>query len=190
MSNLPVETTKPKVPEVPMEIQERVISESHALESFKRSMGVVEVSHDTLSDLEAIGIYTKGRGILNIQRGNAMVNQQLLRSIFAELATAITKGKLNKKTKKREPLTVAELSSLARTAGYLSSKVTESQKFSVEMERVRATTDSMTEDDTPATRVFKPGTKVPAGQPATNIITENVHIHQGAQAKLPEPPKV
>lgn len=189
MSNLPVEKI-PQVPQVPMESPERLISEEHALESFKRAMGCVEVSKETLSDLEAVGIYTKGRGILNIQRGNAMVNQQLLRSIFGELAKTVSQGKLNKRTKKRDPLSIAELSSLARTAGYLSSKITESQKFSVEMERIRATTDSMTEDDTPATRVFRPGTKVPASNPGANIVAQSVHIHQGAQTPAPDPAKV
>jgi hypothetical protein len=182
---------KPQVPNVSVDAGEEVkISDEEALECFERQLGCIKVGPQGISDLEKIGIYVRGVGVLKLQRGNAMINQQFVKRVLTEMVKMVEVGKKDRKGK-TQPLTVNDICALGRALGYLSSKLTESQKFAVELERVRQVTDGMTDEDEPPLHRFVPGkTVTPTG---TQIIAQEVHMHQAAAPAVspaPVPEKV
>lgn len=183
-AHLPAKIKKKSEPpvEVPVEIQEKIVSAEEAKQAMVR-LGLNDVAVDVVHDLETVGIYVKARGVLKVQRGRVLVTQQRIEDILREITDTVKQGKKDEKGD-RVPLDVDELAKLVHAAGYIFSKQTESQKFAVEMERVRATTDSMADDEEPSTKSFKPGSKVqPKKIPGTAIVAQTVHIHQTAPAQ-------
>lgn len=145
-------------------IPEPQVTEGQAIEAFKRN-GLVNVGPGTIGDLAAIGIYTKGVGTLRIQRGRAMVVQQILQESMQHIAKHMKSivDDQNKKGKTNELVRIG--GALASLAG----RATESQRLSVEIETSELPPGAPLTDTPSNTASFQPRQKVqPAGTTTVN----------------------
>lgn len=162
--------------EVPTDIPDPVITDEDAFRIFKR-MGMAAISPSVIRDLGTLGIYVKGVGVLRNQRGTAILSQQrlnlLLETIMKNVIAADKKGGKDK---------VKTLSELTKAFGYLLGKMTESQRFVVEMEGGFTAPVRKAEAAAPLVASFVPGQDV---TPGTMVINKEVNIY--TNGKGPDP---
>lgn len=167
---------KTEVMEVPVEIPDPVVSEDQAISALERQ-GHVDLDAGTISDLRDIGVFSKATGLLKIQRGRGMVNQMTLHKAMIAMQDEMGKvlhSRLKDKT--------AKMTALARTIGYLSSKLTESQRMMVGIEKLSQPAGTI-ESEMPMNNGFRPGQTVKPAKGSTMIMARNVHIHGNQQAE-------
>lgn len=169
---------KTEVMEVPVDIPDPVVTEDEAIAALERQ-GHVDLDARTIRDLRDIGVFAKATGLLKIQRGRGMVNQQTLHKAMIAMQDEMDKvlhSRLKDKT--------AKMTALARTIGYLSSKVTESQRMMMGIEKLSQPAGTI-ESEMPVNNGFRPGQTVKPAKGSTMIMARNVHIHgtQPAEAE-------
>src|SRR5256885_12345237 len=140
------EVTKIEPVEVPVDIDEVVVSEEAAIKALQEE-GFIKLPQGRLSRLAKIGAYVKGTGVFKLQRGQALVNQQRLDEVMRLIQSEIRRisqqrsgGKVNNKIK--------NMCVLARELGYLSDKLTASQELMVAIEHQQSPAGTH-EDDAP-----------------------------------------
>lgn len=152
------------------------VTDEQALEAFARA-GLARVSAGTVRDLAAVGIYMKGVGALKIQRGRAMITQQLLHEsmrIASEHMGAIQKDdKLKLKAKTNDLVrTMGGLAGLARASN-------DSQRVSIELESMTVASGSPVTDSPLPMNSFAPKAKI---QP----VSTTIHNHGPTQVLVQE----
>lgn len=157
---------------VEVDIPDPIIAEEAALQAMEH-LGQVTIPTEYVNKLAAVGIHVKGAGVIRIQRGRAMLNQTLLDRCMVDLAKMI-----NKIASGSAKARVDQASKLSHALGYLSSKLTESQRFMAELEGrgvigTRNSKGQESVDEPPAQLSFVPGSNVSPQQ----IVTKEVHIH-------------
>ncbi|HEU4344379.1 MAG TPA: hypothetical protein VFU31_22695 [Candidatus Binatia bacterium] len=171
--------TKPLEVDVAMEaMPDPTVTDDQALEAFQRA-GLAKVEANTVRDLAAIGIYVKGVGVLKIQRGKAMVTQQLLfeaMRIAADHMAAIQndeKLKLKPKSKTNDLVrSMGGLAGLARASN-------ESQRLAMELESLTVGAGSPVSDGPQPVSSFAPKAKI---QP----VATTIHNHGPTQVLVQE----
>jgi hypothetical protein len=169
--------------EVAVSIPDRQVTDKQALEAMKRAGNVVVTEH-YLEDLETIGIYAR-KGTLKIQRGRAMINQRRMEIVLEKAAEIITATniKIDSKHKPKAGeilMSPRDFSTSIQAFAQLSSKLTESQQFSVNCEEVYRPAASVQDPDQVHSS-FTPGAAV---KPAnTQVFANEVHLHSGDAPK-------
>lgn len=165
--------------EVPVSIAERQVTEADAIAAMKRAGGLV-VNEHYLEDLETIGIHAR-RGTVKIQRGRAMINQRRMEVVLESLVCNLTAVQVvtNKKQKVADgkiAMAPRDYAAVVQSFSQLSSKLTESQQFSLGAEEVYRPA-AAPQDPDQQQNSFLPGAKV---QPAsTQVVAHEVHFHNG-----------
>jgi hypothetical protein len=161
--------------EVPVALEEPMVADREAVAALRRA-GLVTMAECTLRDLKTIGVHIHGAGTLRIQRGRAMVTQQMLADTMRELFSEIQVVKSEKETKARHKLMLA----MAHALGALSAKMTESQELMLKLE---GGTGAVADSGPPPGLVksFTPGQQVQAG--GTLAVAREIHFHATEPAK-------
>ena len=169
--------------DVAVSIPDRTVCDKDAREAMQRA-GHVEVDEMYLRDLETVGIYAR-QGTLRIQRGRAMINQRRMEQVLEKASDTILAFKIKSGKGKAEDneVTPGDYSKVLQSFGQLSSKLTESQRFSVECEEVYRPPATVRDPDQTQTS-FTPGAKV---QPAaTQVFAHEVHMHGQTPSGAPK----
>jgi hypothetical protein len=174
---------KDKELQVEVSIPDRTVTESQAIEAMKRR-GLVLVDDHYLEDLETIGIYSR-TGCLKIQRGKAMINQHKLEQAIATVTEKLVTAKIRegKKTAYKDgvlTLPPKEYAALGQTLAQLSKALTDSQRFSVEMDQTYRPAATVKDEDQVQTS-FIPGAPV-----TPHIVAQHVTINPPAPAPAQE----
>jgi hypothetical protein len=164
--------------EVAVSIPDRQVTDKDTIEAMKRSGNVVVGEH-YLQDLETIGI------TLKIQRGRAMINQRRMELVLEKVAETITNTKVKSSKDDRAGageilMNPRDFATTVQSFAQLSSKLTESQQFSVGCEEVYRPAASPQDPDQ-VNNSFVPGAPVKPG--TTQIFTKETHIHGAPQAE-------
>ena len=167
--------------EVQVTIPERAVTEDEALEAMHRQ-GKIEVPEKYLKDMETIGIFAR-RATVNIQRGKAMMTQLQLERGMSRLTEILATWPMKTSSKDKTPgkLSASQMTDFARALGFLAGKYTESQHFVLEAETVLRPATKPTDPDQ-INSAFKPGAQV---RPGTQIVAQQVHVHNGQPPALP-----
>lgn len=160
-----------------IDLVERTVTESEAIEALKRQ-GIVKIPKTRLQDMVSLGIWQTGVGVFKIQRGQTLFSQQRLNVLIDTLVKRATK-------EGKEAPSTEELTEIARTAGYLTSKITESQHLLVDMEERRSGPWSGHDPEEGHRPSFGAGQEVKPG--GTQIIARDVHIHSEPKKELQKP---
>lgn len=190
-SHLPQTTEKtspPPPPQVPVAITEETVTDAEALKEMQ-AMGLVRVKEGTVRGLAKLGVYLKGAGTLKVQRGQALATQQRLdeasQILLEQMRPEETTTKDGKTKKKVKP--VEDLVALAGGLSQLAKSINESQRLSVEVEGLVASTGGGSAEEPEApTASFKPGQKVGPAAGATLVQAQSgseVHLHMAPDKK-------
>lgn len=177
------ELPEPKKPpvdvDVPLEaMTEPTITDEEAIKTFER-LGLVEVSARNVRDLAHIGTYLKGVGVLKIQRGRAMMTQQL---VYENMRVASEHMAAIKNDPKIKP--GAKTNSLVRCMGALAGLIraaNDSQRVSIEIESSTVATGAPVADGPPTVNSFAAKAKI---QP----VGTTIHNHGPTQVLVQPKP--
>jgi hypothetical protein len=125
--------------------------------------------------LATLGCYMRKIGVLKLQRGQALVNQQMVSEAMGMLQDEMRKA-YGLKAKSQNK--IKRMCSLAHELGYLSDKLSGSQQVLLEAEQRMRAAPGVQEDDQPQQR-FPIGRHVGGQNPGTLIVTEQVNIAGG-----------
>lgn len=163
-----------------VEVQEPTVTEKQAIEALERQ-GLISLPPNILADIDAVGAYVRGPGVMRNQRGRAVINQQRLDSLMRQLTEMLASGEKILADGKKRKLTFPDFLAASKVMGYLSSKLTESQKLMAELQRIGSAGRPIEEPEAPRNG-FTPGKAVvPANQ--TQIYAKEVHMHADAVPK-------
>ena len=119
--------------------------------------GLMVLAGETVRDLKEVGIFVEGIGVMKTASGGAIINQRFMLVAQQKLAEKLMAKKVSQRS----------VIQLARTMGFVGSKITEAQSFLAKLEGFK---DGKGEDDKPRTPSFPPGGNiVPAVQPQVNL---------------------
>lgn len=167
---------------VAVEILDRTVTDEEAMLALERAGNLI-IGPTTLKDLDAIGCNLKGAAVTRNQIGRAIVSQQraemVMREMYSRLMSEV-EYETKKGTRKRK-VSNSEAVKIAASIGYVMGKQTESLKAVVEM-RAIVQGGGPTDEPPVLNRAFPVGSKVTAPG-GTQIVAENVHIHNGKEAK-------
>lgn len=156
-------------PQVPVDLNEKVPTDSEAVAALRR-MGCVDIGQGDIQDLRTVGIHIHGAGTIRHLRGSVTVTQQRLEGAMRMVYDEMVKAKDWKGGTARATAMVK----LAQGLGYLAARKVDAQKFMLELEGGRVTPDNLG-DFGPTVRAFAPGSEVKPNQ--TLITARDVHIH-------------
>lgn len=159
----------------PVEIEEPQITDAEATESLKQ-FGLVEVNANTMRSLNLLGGFAKTKGLVQNQRGRAMVTQERVDEAMRAMADIVTgRKKINGKQAKFDQIirAGATLSQLARSS-------CDSQRVVLEIEGFLPPSERTDREQADGTRKqsFKPGAAV---TPHTTIYAQKVEMTQSAE---------
>lgn len=170
------------VPEVPIAINEPVISDDEVAEAIKRQGGIT-IPKKAITDLAAIGAHVMGAGILKVQRGQVIISQQRLNQVMLLLMAELTR--LNAGSDRNKTTKMVQIS---QSIGYLTARLTDAQSLMVSIERIQHPSGSIA-DEIPASNVCFPANEAVKPQ----VLPKEVHFHQhnhppaAAQDSPPKP---
>lgn len=171
MNDDPKDLLPVKSPPIPIDIAEPMVSDEEA-EKALLECGLVRVPKKQLDNLNKLGIWLKGAGVLRNQRGEALFNQRRLDDVMQILYEHIVDINGSKRKDKMKSILL-----LSEKLGYLSSKMTESQKLVVEMEGLTpGSARNAAYQDEAVNKSFIPGSNV-----KPMIVGKEIHIHQAPQ---------
>lgn len=164
-----------EAPAIPVKLEEPVMTGAEAME-FLRDCGVIDVGGDQLKKLASLGAYAKTVGIVKTQNGRAVVSQERLNEAILYLLEMMREIKANpEKTKAGNKRRTMEMAKIAQQLGYLTARLTESQRMVLEASGAVLTPNSMPpEQEEEPVAGFLPRQPVRPG--TTNIFTKEVHI--------------
>lgn len=178
-----IEKYKPKGPVVDVDVEpdipEPVVAEEEAIDILRKNGNVV-IPAKSLSEMGKVGVYVLGAGVLRVQRGMCLANQQRVICAMDALTSVIQNGVAGKtfgsKNKKME---IKDLATLAQVLGQLSSKFTESQRFMIGMQD-SPSTKAKVDDGPPLRQSFAAGEQLTPIKNGghTQIVAQTVHITQ------------
>lgn len=155
--------------DVPIEaIPEPTVTDAEAIEALRRC-GLANIGANAIRDLAAIGIHAKGVGVLRQQRGRAMVSQHKLDQAVNILLTEMNAVAGDAKVKNR----VDKLVRLGNGIGFVTGKITESQRLAIEIESMTVGSGAPVGDKPEMQQGFAPKAKI---QPGTTIHAQNVFV--------------
>lgn len=141
-------------------IDEPMIAEAELKEILKRQ-GFAEVGLARMNDTGRMGVALKGLGVLKMQRGRALINQQRMDDAMRQMCELLTEILAsNKKTR------IASANKTAQTISYMSRALTDAQKFMADHEQgssERRPSNAVVIPEMPTNKGFLPGQNVQPG---------------------------
>lgn len=175
MSDELAKTENGKPIEVDVGIMEVIPTDDEALAAMKR-LGFITMGPGVLRDLRAMGLYVKGVGVRHIERGRTLISQQrmdLTMRKITELIEQVADSPMKPAAK------IKHLATLANSLATCMGKLTESQKFQADNERMSAARPigaiPQAEAGEPVNQAFMPGQDVRPG--GTMVVAREVHMH-------------
>jgi len=164
-------TLKPST-NVEVQLPDRQVLDKDAIRALEQE-GLVPISDMTLRNMETLGIWAKGAGIVRLQVGRTMVKHQRIDAMLRQVVKEIEKLSTGKEKNR-----LGMIAKLVDSASNLINADTKVQQVALEAARAVAPGGTAVEEGEPEVRAFASNKPVRLPSSGTLVMGNEVHVHQ------------